>query len=123
MTYSKSPKGNKTEDRMIQSLDDLALLEEFSAEMLPRLRKALSDGLSPLEIYSEFKELAAARLVTIALTEKDNGKALVAIKDILDRHDGKAVERKLIAHKFDQLPEEQLDSILLSRLEELEEQE
>jgi hypothetical protein len=55
----------------------------------------------------------------IAMTDKDSGRALSAIKDILDRTQGRAVERTTTTHKFEKLKDEELDALLKSRLKEV----
>ena len=97
-------------------VDDINEFNKFREEILPVLRKALNQGLSAEEIYTKFQSYAAARAVSIAATEEDSGKALSAIKDILDRTQGRAKEKVDITHKMASLPEEQLDALLLSKL-------
>lgn len=109
------------EHRRISLIDDLAEFDSFRNELLPALRQALKDGKSAEDIYSMASAAAAARAVTIAVKEEDSGKALAAIKEILDRDKGKAKERQEVTHKLEKLPEEQLDALLLSKLGSLEE--
>lgn len=94
--------------------EDLKAYEQFKEQLLPQLRAALLRGDSAEEIYSTFTNLAAARAISIAALEPDSGKALSAIKEVLDRVHGKAVERKQVSHHLDQLPDEELDALLLS---------
>lgn len=108
---------NRKRERM---LDKLAEFEEFNATILPKLRQMLKEGAQADEILEFSKAAAAARVVTIAATERDSTKALAASKDILDRTQGKAVERVQQTHKFEKLEEEQLDALLWSKLKEAE---
>lgn len=108
--------GRKQDSAMAKLVDDIAEFNKFREEILPVLRQALASGLSAEEIYNKFQAYAAARAVSIAATELDSGKALSAIKDILDRTQGRAKEKAEIVHKLEHLPDEQLDSILLSKL-------
>ncbi len=107
------------ESKMARGLDDLALYEEMMGGVLAPVRKDLQDGMESEALLEKYAKFAAARVVTIATTDLDSGRALAAAKDILDRSKGKAVERKQIAHKFERLDERQVDAILLSELEEL----
>lgn len=106
-----------TQHRAAGLLDDVTAFEDFRASILPVLRDALKQGMDADTIYKKFQAFAAARAISIAATEIDSSKALSAIKDILDRTQGRAKERSEVTHKLSSLPEEQLDAILLSKLQ------
>lgn len=93
-------------------LEDLELYTEFKAKIIPELRKMLLSGAKDKDILAMYTPQVAARLVTIALTDTDNTKALAAIKDLLDRANGKATEHKKIDHQFSNLTDEQLDALI-----------
>lgn len=112
---------SNTQTRAAGLLDDLKEFNEFRSEILPVLREALKAGTDAETIYKKFQAYAAARMVSIAATEIDSAKALSAIKDILDRTQGKAKERQEVTHRLSSLPEEQLDAILLSKLKDQQE--
>lgn len=114
----RRPRDNNAEIRIAKALDDLAAFEEFQAELLPALRGAIQAGKTADDIYKMAEAMAAARAVTIAATEKDSGKALAAIREVLDRSKGKATERREIAHKYEKLKDEELDALILSELAE-----
>lgn len=118
---SKRPRPNSIEDKMTDALDELAAYEQYRTEILPELREALSRGATAEEISAKYAAVAAARVASIAAKEADSGKALAAAKDLLDRVQGKAKERTEVKHKFENLKDEQLDSLLLSQLGELDE--
>lgn len=113
--------GSNTQNRAVGMLDDLAEFNQYREEILPVLRQALKAGTDAETIYKKFQAYAAARMVSIAATEIDSAKALSAIKDILDRTQGKAKERQEVTHRLSSLPEEQLDAILLSKLKDQQE--
>lgn len=119
----KSPIINKREQKAVEALDALAEFEEFQREVLPALRQDIASGLSAEEIYKKYTSYAAARNVTIALTDEDTGRSLTAIRDILDRSQGKAVERKDVRHRMEDAKEEELDSYLMSKLALIEDEE
>jgi chromatin segregation and condensation protein Rec8/ScpA/Scc1 (kleisin family) len=108
--------GNHVEDQMIRGLDQLAEFERFQQEVSPALREDIRKGLAAGEIYQKYASIAAARGVTIAMTERDTSKAIRAVQDILDRTAGRAVQKVEAKHKFDELTEEQLDALLKTRL-------
>lgn len=98
------------------ALSELALFQEWKEHILPELRELLVKGVSAKEIVKKYENYAAARAITIAITETDSSKALSAVKDIIDRASGKAVERKKITHELEELSEEQLNAIGASEL-------
>lgn len=104
---------------MVNALDKMKAFEAFEALILPQLQADMAAGLTADQIYKKYEHLAAARAVSIVMTEKDNSKALNAAKDILDRAQGKAVEKKEVKHTLDKLPDEQLDALLLTELEDM----
>lgn len=99
-------------------MDELALFQQFKEELLPKLQEAIVGGKSAEDILEMSQKYAAARLGTIIATEVDSGRALSAIKEVLDRTLGKAVERKQVDHRLGKLPEEQIDALLITALEE-----
>jgi hypothetical protein len=117
----KQPRSNTTEHRMVRAIDELAEFEDFQQLVLPKLRKAVKEGWSAEKIYKEMSSLAAAKAVTHAMTAEDPAKALTAIKEILDRSQGKAVERREIKTKVEAMSDEELDSMLASEIDELKE--
>lgn len=92
--------------------------EQYETDILPRLQGLLNKGMKAEDIYKKFADMAAARTVTIALTEDDPAKALAAVKEILDRAEGKAAEKKTVTHKFDSMPQSEADALLRSRLKD-----
>lgn len=112
--------GNTHDAFMARALDDLAQYDTFAVGLLPQLKELLAKGASAEDIYAKFAPMAAARAVMVAMMDVDSGKALAAAKDMLDRDGGKAKERSEVTHKYSQLPDNQLDSLILSELGGLE---
>ena len=100
--------------RLMDELDEFA---EFKKSILPALREDIKNGVSAEEIYKKAQALAATRMVMIAMREVDSTKAIAAVKDILDRTQGRATEKQEITHKLESLPDEQLDALLKSKLQ------
>lgn len=115
---------NVAEKRMENFLENLSEFQAFLKDVPMELRKAILNGDSPDALYQKFSHIAAVRAIQIAFSEPDSGKALAAAKEILDRSQGRATEKKEVRHKFDHMSEEELDAILVSEetqlLEELE---
>ena len=105
---------------MEDRLDDLDEFMQFRKKIIPELREMLLSGLTDKQILAKFSKHVSARLVTIALTEPDNGKALAAVRDLLDRVNGRATEHKKIEHQMADLTDQQLDALLKSEEASLE---
>lgn len=121
-TRLKAPiTGDHAQNRMAETIDQLAEFEEYRAMVLPKIRKLLAEGYKAADLYKVFKDDLEARKLTIALTEPDATKALAAVKDIQDRHEGRPVERKELSHKYSQLKDEELDALVMSELDEVDE--
>ena len=114
------PSSNHQERHTVAALDRLAAFEQFQDEILPALRQDLAAGKTAEKLYKKYAALAAARSISVALGEADSGKAISAIKDILDRDQGRAIERKQAEHKFSKLPDKELDAFLLTQMNEME---
>lgn len=104
---------------MSKNMDDLAAFEEFRAAIAPELRRMLIKGAKDTEILKKFKSFGAARLVQIIGTGSE-GASLTAIRELFDRTDGKAPVKTENTHKFQKLPDAELDAILESQIKGLE---
>lgn len=111
---------NTAEDGLLEALDQLAMFEDFQRDMLPKLQALVKQGARTEEILEMGRALAVARLVTIAATEADSGKALAAVREILDRKEGKVTEKREVTHKMSQLKDEELDALVLTALNDAE---
>lgn len=122
---AKRPRENKTEHNMARSLDQLAAFERYQAEVGDLLREAVEKGWSPEQMrkHPRIQALLEARKITIALTDPDSSRALAAIKDHSDRIEGKSVERRENVHKYEKLDDEALDSLVLSEMASMAEDE
>ena len=114
--------GYKTQTNMANLLDQVSEFESWRTELLPKLRAMIEKGATPEAIYKEAAALAAAKAVTIALTETDSAKSLSAIKEIIDRSHGKSIDRKEINARMSTLSDAELDSLIKSGLGDLEDE-
>lgn len=105
--------------KMEEALDKLASFDEFQQSLLPQLQKDILSNMAPAELRSKYKSLLAGRQIMIGLTEVDSTKALSAIRDILDREEGKATERHEHKHQLEDLSDKQLESLLTSEIKSL----
>jgi len=106
-------------ERMVRGLDQLAEYEDLTTGLLGTLKRDLRAGLTSDQIMKKYAALGAARVVSVAATESDSGKALAASKEILDRAMGRSVERKQVHHYMEQAKDEELDALLLSKLRDV----
>jgi hypothetical protein len=103
---------------MVNMVSDLAEFEDFRKQFLPMIQKDLREGKTVKELREKYQAMLQARVIQIGLMEQDASKALAAIKDSLDRTEGRAVERKAIAHKFESMDDRELDALLASKLKQ-----
>lgn len=118
MAKTKSRQKEYATRRMNRLADKLAAVEDYHASVPAELRRLLENRATPDDILQFAASLAAARLVT-ELASSHAGTAMDAAKQILDRSQGKAVERIQQHHKFEKLDESQIDALLLSKLKEV----
>lgn len=109
------------ESTRARTLDDLALHDELMGGMLGSLKADVTRGMTAEQLLKKYSSLAAARTVQTALTHEDAGLALAASKDIIDRAQGKAKETKEVRHALANSTDEEVDALLLSKLNELDE--
>lgn len=115
----KTPKVNNTEHNFVRNLDELSDYEEYRAKVLPVLRKAVKEKWSVEKIYKEFGSYVAAKMITTALIDEDSGRSITAAKEVLDRAHGKPKERVESTHKYEKLPDDELDNLLETTLSEV----
>lgn len=118
MSKRRQPKQNNAEHMLAVTLDKMSLLDDISEEIFPILRQAIRERWPREKVFGHpvIEALLAVRQASIAIKDPDSGKALAAIKDAVDRKEGKARERIEQTHKLEKLPDEQLDALLKSKL-------
>lgn len=105
---------------MIDLIDKVEAFEDWEKTILPVLKKDIDAGMSQEVLAQKYAALAQARVISEALTNPDANKALVAAKDIIDRAKGKATEKREVIHKLEKMTDAELDAILFSEEEDLE---
>ncbi len=101
---------------------DLAEFEDYKT-ILATIRKDIKAGMSQKELAKKYAPLAQARIISEMLTTDNATAALAAAKDMLDRVEGKATEKKEVTHRFKDMAEDELDAILKSEEADLKETE
>lgn len=120
-SYRKeTPNTNTVEARAASDLDDIALFQDLQKTLIPELRKAIAAGKDTKTILEIGKAAALARLVSLATLDTDSKTALSAIKEMLDRLEGKSTEKKEISHRLAKLADEEVDALLLTSVSDLE---
>lgn len=109
-------KKNSTEDTLLESIEHKAYLQ-FKTKMIQSVKEDLMAGMKAEDILKKYEAYAAATLVSSLINPKD---AVQAAEKLMDRTQGKAVQRNVSTHKFERLSEEELDSLLQSKLSGLE---
>lgn len=99
-------------------IDDLIEFEDFREKILPAIRKDVASGMSAAELRTKYSSMVQARQITEALVAGGS-----AAKDIIDRTEGKPTEKREVKHTFDSMSDEELDALLLSEEEDLEDME
>jgi glucuronate isomerase len=120
---SEQRNGHAAEMKQHDLHQNIKELEEFKATLLPALRKDLLSGMTEAQIQKKYAAYVQTRLVQIALMEPDSGKAMAAAKDILDRTNGRATEKKEVTHRFKDMTDQELDAVLQSEESDLEQME
>lgn len=115
---NRANRGQKTQDSMARSLDHLARYDEFFNKIAPKLERMVLDGKGATDIYKIGEAQMAARLLTIAMTEKDPEIAMKAIKEAHDRSLGKSKETLQVNTRYEKLSDEELDALLISETEQ-----
>ena len=107
--------GARQEREALSRIDDVSEFEQFRSEVLPKLRQMMYRNASAKEIADFARARMLARATTIALTSVDEKTALSAVKEVLDRGDGKATETKKI--EMNKMSDEELDSLIKAEME------
>lgn len=97
-------------------MDQLAVFSEWKEVILPEIKEDLQSGATAKDLRKKYLPHLQARLISLGLTCPDPKTALSAIRDSVDREEGKAMERKDIRHSLEQLPDEELNALLLTKL-------
>jgi hypothetical protein len=109
--------GKRTQGRAARSIDNLAEYEDFRESILPAIRGDIRDGLTAAQIQEKYNLDVVARQISIALSENDSARALKAIQDLRNRVEGTPVQRVEQKHKLENMDEDQLDALILSKAE------
>jgi hypothetical protein len=96
--------------------EQLDLVQDIM-DLMPELR-ADAKRMSVEELREKYRPLITANQIQTALVSPDAKARLSAAKDILDRAEGKALERREEMHRFEKNPD-QLDALLQTKLQKV----
>lgn len=102
-----------TQKRQARSLDSLAEFEAFDKQILPQLKKMVLENWSPEKIRKHFAPLVQAKMVEKAI--KGDFKAM---KDMMDRHEGMAVQRVEQKTVYAQMDPQERAALILQKLKD-----
>jgi hypothetical protein len=109
---------NEEEQAAVDLIDQLTDFEDFRALLLPQLKQMIKDKRPTSEIIEAARPLLVAKLVSAAVLADDGGRAAQVAEKLLDRLEGKAVEKKEVSHRLGKLKDEELDAMLLTAIDE-----
>lgn len=99
---------------------DLADFEEYKEQLLPAIRRDLKAGLTAKQIREKYVAYLQAKMIARGIMTDDASQSIAIAKDVIDRVEGKATEKKEVSHRFADMSDKELDAILKSEEEELE---
>lgn len=98
----------------------IADYEEFKQTILPAIQKDLKAGFNAKQIREKYAAILQAKMITNAMTTFDVKDSTAISKDVIDRVEGKATEKKEVSHRFADMSDKELDAVLKSEEEDLE---
>jgi hypothetical protein len=101
---------------MANALDKLAEFDLFDQSVMPQLKKMVLEQWTPERIRKNFAPLIQALAVQKALSP--GNKQWSAIKDLLDRHEGTAVQRVENKTLYGKMDRSELAALALQKLKD-----
>jgi len=117
MARKKRKNNHKILGGQCDLVDDIIAYEKFKEEVLPAIRRDVESGsMTTQELLEKYSTLVAAKQLTVALRDGD----VATIRDILDRTQGRPIQKEELTHKYESLSDEELDALMHARLREQE---
>jgi hypothetical protein len=104
-------KAKRDEEKQARTFDALIEFDQFNASILPQLKKMILEGWAPEKIRKHFAPIVQAQMVDRAM--KGDFRAQ---KDILDRHEGMAVQRVEQKTTYAKMDQRELAALALQKL-------
>jgi ribosomal 50S subunit-associated protein YjgA (DUF615 family) len=100
-------------ERAVRSLDALAEFEEFCEGIIPELRRPVLENWSPEKMRREFASRTQAQIISKALRGD-----VRAIRDVLDRLEGKPIKREENRRVYARMDKRELAALCLQKLKD-----
>lgn len=113
MSRRREKKSNNAERRLLDGLEKLEAYESWREKILPMIEADIASGLSTDEILDKYEVYAAARLVSDLVNPRVGSESA---KNILDRTKGRPTQKTETTHKFENMTDEEIASVLESEL-------
>lgn len=107
----KQSKDGLTQARQARTFDALVEFDAFNKSILPQLKKMVLEDWSPEKIRKHFAPMVQASIIQKALSGD-----FKAQKDVLDRHEGMAVQRVENKTIYAKMDKKELASLALQKL-------
>jgi hypothetical protein len=108
--------GYGQQNKLNGKIDDQAF-REYQAKVLRSIREDLLAGMTAEQIFKKYEAHAAAALVSSMINPQT---VVAAAEKVLDRTQGKPLQKTEQTHKYSKLKDDELDALLKSRFTELE---
>lgn len=90
-----------------------------ASDLALQLEEDIRNGMKPKELREKYMTRVTARSILLAL-EGSEKSANIAIRDLSDRHEGRALEKKEITHHLEQLSDQEIEAMLLTEIDDLQ---
>lgn len=100
-----------SERRMTRNIDKLAEFEVFDKQVMPNIKKMVLENWSPERIRKHFAPLMQGLMIQKGICGN-----FAAIKDVLDRHEGTAVQRLETKTLYGKMSKKELAALALQKL-------
>jgi hypothetical protein len=111
--------GYGQQNKLNGKIDDQAF-REYQAKVLRSIREDLLAGMTAEQIFKKYEAHAAAALVSSMINPQT---VVAAAEKVLDRTQGRPVQKTENTHHMSKLKDEELNALLKSRLAEVTEDE
>lgn len=108
----------KKQRSMARALDKLAEYDLFDQSIMPQLQKMVLEGWTPERIRKSFAPLFQARMIQAGLGDLNKSATMNALKDLLDRHEGTAVQRVENKTLYGKMDRKELAALALQKLKD-----
>ncbi len=103
--------------RMCSALDHLSDFERYDQDVLPILQRAVSESWPSTRIRKELASFSQALVVQQGLAGNVNRSSqIAAIRDVLDREEGKAVKQQTSTHLYAKMTKAELAALVYQKL-------